>query len=73
MIAHSQPKTSRAQRMVLQTLADAGEPLFNGTLAARTGLRWNSDIFNSLERTGLIVGHPFQLTDAGIAALKAKP
>lgn len=60
---------SRAQLMVLRTLDDAAEPLFNGTLAARTGLRWNSGVFGSLKRLGLIEDHPFKLTDAGRTAL----
>lgn len=61
---------SGTQRMVLRTLDEAGEPLFNGTLAARTGLRWNSEVFASLKRLGLIEDHPFKLTDAGRAALQ---
>jgi hypothetical protein len=60
---------SGTQRMVLRTLDEAGEPLFNGTLGARTGLRFNSEVFASLRRLGLIEGHPIKLTDAGRAAI----
>jgi len=60
---------SRTQRMVLRTLDEAGEPLFNGTLSARTGLRFNSEVFHSLVSRGLIKGHPYELTGAGRAAL----
>lgn len=66
-------KLSKTQLRVLKVLQDAGEPLFNGTLAARTGLRFNSDVFGSLEAAGLIEGHPYRLTEAGHAALPAPP
>lgn len=61
---------SRAQFMVLRTLDDAAEPLFNGTLGARTGLIWNSRVFVSLKRLGLVDGHPFELTASGRAAAR---
>lgn len=64
-------KLSGTQRMVLRTLAEADEPLFNGTLSVRTGLRWNSEVFASLKRHGLIEDHPYKLTDAGRAALSS--
>jgi len=60
---------SRTQLKVLRALEAAGEPLYNGTLAARTGLRWNSDVFSGLKRKGLIEGHPIKLTDSGRAHL----
>jgi hypothetical protein len=64
---------SRTQRMVLRTLDEAGEPLFNGTLGVRTGLRFNSEVFHSLVSRGLIKGHPYELTDAGRAAISQTP
>jgi hypothetical protein len=59
------------QRRVLQSLDVAGEPLFNGTLAARTGLNFNSKVFSRLKQLGLIEGHPYRLTDAGRVAVSS--
>jgi hypothetical protein len=61
---------TRAKLRVLRVLDEASEPLFNGDLGARTGLVFNSRLFRALERDGLIKGrHPYELTDAGRAAL----
>jgi hypothetical protein len=62
---------SHTQIKVLRVLLQAGEPLFNGTLAARTGLRFNSEVFFGLEKLGLIEGHPYRLTDAGRVAVSS--
>jgi Mn-dependent DtxR family transcriptional regulator len=59
---------THAQRQVLDFLKQNG-PTFNGTLGARVGLSWRSAVFRNLERAKLIEGHPYQITDAGRAAL----
>jgi hypothetical protein len=64
---------SRAQRRVLQELSNADEPLFNGTLAARAGLAWNTALFAAMVRKELIAGgagYPFEILPAGRMALK---
>jgi hypothetical protein len=63
---------SRAQRRVLRELANAEEPLFNGTLAARAGLAWNTALFATMVRKELIAGgggYPFELLPKGREAL----
>ena len=57
---NSQPNVallSLAELRVLRALDEASEP------------RFNSDVFSSLIRKGLMSEHPYELTDAGRARL----
>ena len=57
---------------ILEVIASYGSPVFNGTLAAIVGVSWRCKNFSKLEREGLIARHPFELTEAGLAMLKAR-
>jgi len=59
---------TRVQRKVLETLVKYG-PQFNGSLALHVDLVWNSRVFRNMEHIGLVEGHPYEITEAGRAAL----
>lgn len=63
-------KLTEAEGRVLKVLSEHEEPLYNGTLGALTGLKWNSAVFYRLENRKLIVGSPaYKITAAGREAL----
>lgn len=65
-------KLTRGERRVLKVLSEHDEPLFNGTLGALTGLEFDSVVFRRLEKRKLLIGHPFEITIAGRAALHSR-
>lgn len=65
-------RLTEAEKRVLQVLSESDEPLFGGTLGARTALKWNSAVFYRLERRKLIIAPPYKITPAGRAALASR-
>jgi hypothetical protein len=65
-------KLTAADLRTLEILASEG-PQLNGDLGTKTGLAWNSVVFDRLERLGLTTGHPIRLTDKGRAAARHSP
>ena len=62
---------TKKERLALEAIAKHG-PQFNGSLAVHADVVWNSRVFRRMERDGLIAGHPYELTDAGRAALASQ-